>query len=429
MRRHKIHNDVILPLHQHQNNYEGFTAAAVKNANGLILLFKQYGQNLLHNFSATCASIVSYPAIEGRKRSAYTCLDKLGYIHTFLKCLTAEETVQYFGISQEEAIAKVLESGEDLRYEVANIALEQEMTDNEAQEWINWEDLLAIGNKWEAENKLDCTSDILDVILYRLYTYDHPPRRLEYLRLRKEEEKITELTTAQSSTVRKKGNYLIDRLVVLNVYKTASIYGSYQFKLSNRTSELVALAMNDNSDSPYLFGTVSQVEKESWASAKLQEVFHRICGKKLSCNMLRKIYITYRESSHDLFLAKERVQLAKQMGHSVKTQLFSYPRRQRVDAIPKRAASPTDLEARRPKRASPQHMTKEQREALLSVKEVWYDQPSGSVSYDSLLDNTNEAPSGRTLQAIFSGYDNKNMKQWISTLRKHMDQELNTSFS
>jgi len=63
-------------------------------------------------------------------------------------------------------------AGEDLRYEVANIALEQEMTNNEAQEWINWEDLLSIGNKWEAENKLDCTSDVLDVILYRLYTYD-----------------------------------------------------------------------------------------------------------------------------------------------------------------------------------------------------------------------------------------------------------------
>ncbi|RYZ55821.1 MAG: hypothetical protein EOP49_01995, partial [Sphingobacteriales bacterium] len=198
--------------------------------------------------------VVAYPAIEGRKRSPYTCLDKFGYIHTFLKCLTAEETVQYFGISQEEAIARVLESGEDLRYEVANIALEQEMTDNEAQEWINWEDLLAIGNKWEAENKLDCTSDLLDVILYRLYTYDHPPRRLEYLRLRKEEEKITELTTAQSSTVRKKGNYLIDRLVVLNVYKTASIYGSYQFKLSDRTSELVALALSD----AYQLGTSKQ---------------------------------------------------------------------------------------------------------------------------------------------------------------------------
>jgi len=64
MKRHKIHNDVILPLHKHQNNYEGFTAAAVKNANGLILLFKQHGQNLLHNLSATCASIVFYPALK-----------------------------------------------------------------------------------------------------------------------------------------------------------------------------------------------------------------------------------------------------------------------------------------------------------------------------------------------------------------------------
>jgi hypothetical protein len=43
----------------------------------------------------------------------------------------------------------------------------------------NWEDLISIGNKWEAENKLDSTSDLLDVNLYRLYTYDHPPRRLE----------------------------------------------------------------------------------------------------------------------------------------------------------------------------------------------------------------------------------------------------------
>jgi len=167
------------------------------------------------------------------------------------------------------------------------------------------------------------------------------------MRLRKEEEKITELTTVQSSTVRKKGNYLRDRLVVLNEYKTASIFGRYQFKLSDRTSELVALVLSDNSDSPYLFGAVAQVEKESWASAKLQEVFYRICGKKLSCNMLRKIYITYRESSQYLFLAKERVQLAKQMGHSVKTQLFSYPCRQRVDPIQKRAASPTDLDATR----------------------------------------------------------------------------------
>jgi len=103
--------------------------------------------------------------------------------------------------------------------------------------------------------------------------------------------------------------------------------------------------LSDNSDSPYLFGTVAQVEKDSWASAKLQEVIYRIYDKKLIGNMLRKIYITYRESSHDLFLAKERVQLAKQMGYSVKTQLFSYRRRQRVDPIPKRAASPTDLEA------------------------------------------------------------------------------------
>jgi len=63
----------------------------------------------------------------------------------------------------------------------------------------------------------------------------------------------------------------------------------------------------------------------------------------------------------------------------------------------------------------------------MSVKEIWYDQPSGSVSYDSLLNNTKEAPGGRTLQAIFSGYDNKNMKQWISTLRKHMDQVVNNS--
>jgi hypothetical protein len=83
MKRHKIHNDVILPLHKHQNKYEGFTAAAVKNANGLMILFKQYGQNLLQNLLATCASIVAYPAIEGRKRRAYTYLDKLGYIHTF----------------------------------------------------------------------------------------------------------------------------------------------------------------------------------------------------------------------------------------------------------------------------------------------------------------------------------------------------------
>jgi len=67
-------------------------------------------------------------------------------------------------------------------------------------------------------------------------------------------------------------------------------------------------------------------------------------------------------------------------------------------------------------------MTEEQREALLSVKEIWYEQPSGSVSYESLMNSTKEAPSGRTFQAIFSGYDNKNMKQWISTLRKHMDQ-------
>jgi len=56
-------------------------------------------------------------------------------------------------------------------------------------------------------------------------------------------------------------------------------------------------------------------------------------------------------------------------------------------------------------------MTEEQREALLSVKEIWYAQPNGSVSYDSLLKNTKEGPSGCTLEAMFAGYDNKNMKQ------------------
>jgi len=65
----------------------------------------------------------------------------------------------------------------------------------------------------------------------------------------------------------------------------------------------------------------------------------------------------------------------------------------------------------------------------MSVQEIWYDQPSGSVSYDALLNNTKETPSGRTCQAIFAGYDKKNMEQWIATLRKHQDQELNKPFS
>lgn len=33
-----------------------------------------------------------------------------------------------------------------------------------------------------------------------------------------------------------------------------------------------------------------------------------------------------------------------------------------------------------------------------------------------------QAPSGRTSQSIFAGYENKNMKQWIATLTKHLDQ-------
>jgi len=77
MKRHKIHNDVILPCISIKTNMKALQQQAVKNANGLILLFKQYGQNLLHNLLATCASIVAYPAIKGRKRSPNTCLDKL----------------------------------------------------------------------------------------------------------------------------------------------------------------------------------------------------------------------------------------------------------------------------------------------------------------------------------------------------------------
>jgi hypothetical protein len=76
----------------------------------------------------------------------------------------------------------------------------------------------------------------------------------------------------------------------------------------------------------YLFGGNGD---ESNGTRLMKDTFKTICGKELSCNLLKKIYISKRTTEGTLKWASERLELSRQMGNSVILQQTVYMKKNR----------------------------------------------------------------------------------------------------
>ena len=154
-------------------------------------------------------------------------------------------------------------------------------------------------------NKLDL-QDLFMISLYLL----QPPRRIhDYY-----------LLTLNEGANRIYYNDKNEMILELNEYKTCKKYGTYKSEINGELKEIIDNYINEyiNED-----GRFFNYSNSSSITNRIKRINEIICGKKLTVNDLRHMYISKflnkNPSTHD------KRELAKMMGHSVMLQsMYNY---------------------------------------------------------------------------------------------------------
>ena len=132
------------------------------------------------------------------------------------------------------------------------------------------------------------------------------------------------MTDGNYVVVTKAGN--ISR-IILNQYKTAKSYGTYNIPLT-KASPLKHdlkkfIEMNKLKPGEYLFPPMLR-HSSGWSSA-VTDTFNKIFGKKMSINLLRKSYMSYINELPPAQRSQEKLkQVAVEMGTSLEQLASSY---------------------------------------------------------------------------------------------------------
>ncbi|KAI8999668.1 hypothetical protein BC832DRAFT_594556 [Gaertneriomyces semiglobifer] len=221
----------------------------------------------------------------GHEWSASTAKTHLSHINTLFVHLTSAEKNRY-GVDPDHL--DYIRENQILCSEIISEVYEnQRLTQAEEKLTMSQEDLVTATDKYEQENPVTQIKNHADfvvartIFLGRVNVKDHQSRRLDSLT-----PKITSITPQD--------NYIDwdTGCLVLNDYKTVKMYGTYKMKLSDETLRIAAL-MRDyilKQGKQHLVGCDDNVRNYSYM---LQDAFRRICGRPLSCNLLRKMYINH----------------------------------------------------------------------------------------------------------------------------------------
>jgi hypothetical protein len=241
---------------------------------------------------------------------------------SLLKHMSEEEKREYFTskAKYEDLVHLMAEKGLVLAEKRNKVYDEQLLTEQEKQKMAivgEWEDIenaakIYVNNHGVPEtiNTLEEQDLVENLALIMLYILEHPPRRLEFLTLSRVQGPLK--------------NFIKEKQIFLNVYKTSKVYGQYFLSISDYTQSLLTLL---RPGSEYIFGTEEEVLRDGWASARLQRAMKDVLGIAISCNMLRKLYIMGKTDKGELKWSKERTELARQMGHSVGEQQRVYTKK------------------------------------------------------------------------------------------------------
>lgn len=259
-----------------------------------------------------------------------SCTKYISALNTLIELLTEDEKLQYFGSMKRfsESLDCIKKAQAELKKHREDLREYQEFTDDEKAvvDGLTWSKLEKIVEEHLRKQRPPevIETELQYVFVRRLaiisLLMDHPPRRLEVLNVRLDSEGCRN---------DKGANYYEDGKIVLNDYKISDRYKQYVIGISERTSHYFELlkAYSKSLDRNYIFGTDRQVKTDGFTSKLMKNAFSLTCGKELTCNILRKLYVQEMESQGKLRWEIERKELARKMGHSVALQQGTYLKR------------------------------------------------------------------------------------------------------
>ena len=244
-------------------------------------------------------------------------------------------------VGYKEIADKYKSKSDELNALYTEVVKKNEKTTSEEDNWVSWKQILK-----DTGDKFDELTDTQKLITI-LYTTLPSPRRIEDYRAmeivwNKVRQKIPKTTINKCKDKTK--NYVIvsDYLVhgfIFNVYKTAKTYGTIYlcdakfrenfgldindknvFDLSMNVKELLRPLVRDRRDGVLLLDEKGRQFSQPDLSKAVQETFLKLTGKRLGCNMLRKIYITDQIVNNPKLSIKVREDIGRFMGHSIQLQ-------------------------------------------------------------------------------------------------------------
>ena len=149
-------------------------------------------------------------------------------IKAVLRNMTEAELAAYIGDEEtNKNLNDVLDEIKNECNEKRDLAIENE--ESRPLPNIKWEEIVNAVELLSKE-QLECGDYLRYVILTRLNVIDHPPRRrMDYaiLKLKKYNPEVD--------------NYYIDGKIVINKYKTAKVYGKYEFNVTEETKRFLEI--------------------------------------------------------------------------------------------------------------------------------------------------------------------------------------------
>ena len=212
----------------------------------------------------------------------------------------------------------------------------------ETNNWISWNEINNLTDRVYKTTLLNDNEKIITV----LYTKLISPRRIKDYQLMKIIKYNTRNSIPKHTLKRaeedKSNNYMIVssnnlvRRITFNNYKTKSSYGqinvgteqnnpdkNYFYLEPSIVKELQKLlTTSDKKDGDYLLTNPRNQEPytQPELTTLVQQTFKKITNKDLTCNMLRKIFITDNVINNSKLSTHIKENIAKFMGHSLSTQ-------------------------------------------------------------------------------------------------------------
>jgi len=162
--------------------------------------------------------------------------------------------------------------------------LEQKLTDKQEQNFVKWEDILAVQKKLaDMENKSD--SKWRQYLIVSLYTLNAPVRA-DY----------GEMEVFPKYNKKRTGNELIWKKTkpefVFRVYKTAKTYGEVRIPLSKPLQKVVGEWFNHLGGTPkYLLGDTPS--SPNTLATYIFDTMRKHTGKEVGVSLIRHSYITH----------------------------------------------------------------------------------------------------------------------------------------